>query len=85
MALTHMLKLATDEEVPHAVRARAIVDWWRLADNNLNGGQPMINIDARSTEPDSAPAVAEFIVDSVRQQLARASELDLMEDIDRND
>jgi hypothetical protein len=45
----------------------------------------MINIDARSTEPDSAPAVAEFIVDSVRQQLARASELDLMEDIDRND
>ena len=38
MALTHMLKLATDSDVPHAVRARAIVDWWRLADNNLNGG-----------------------------------------------
>lgn len=85
MALTHMLKLATDEEVPHAVRARAIVDWWRLADNNLNGGQPMINIDARGSEPDAAPAVAEFIVDSVRQELARASELDLMEDIERDD
>lgn len=82
MALTHMLKLATDQDVPHAVRAKAIVDWWRLADNNLNGGQPMINIDARGSESDAAPQVAEFIVASVREELAKAADLDLMADID---
>lgn len=81
MALTHMLKLATDQDVPHAVRARAIVDWWRLADNNINGGTPMINIDARGAT-DEAPAVAEFIVDSVRQELAKAADLDLMAGVD---
>ncbi len=85
MALTHMLKLATDAEVPHAVRAKAIVDWWRLADNNLNGGQPMINIDARGSDADAAPKVAEFIVDSVRQELAKAADLDLMADIETDD
>lgn len=85
MALTHMLKLATDAEVPHAVRAKAIVDWWRLADNNLNGGTPMINIDARGSDADAAPKVAEFIVDSVRQELAKAADLDLMADIETDD
>lgn len=82
MALTHMLKLATDQDVPHAVRAKAIVDWWRLADNNLNGGQPMINIDARGSEADAAPQVAEFIVASVREELAKAADLDLMAGVD---
>tara|TARA_B100001175_G_scaffold300896_1_gene293581 strand:- start:2066 stop:2752 length:687 start_codon:yes stop_codon:yes gene_type:complete len=85
MALTHMLKLATDADVPHAVRAKAIVDWWRLADNNLNGGQPMINIDARGSDADTAPKVAEFIVDSVRQELAKAADLDLMADVPTDD
>jgi len=85
MALTHMLKLATDADVPHAVRAKAIVDWWRLADNNLNGGQPMINIDARGSDADAAPKVAEFIVDSVRQELAKAADLDLMADVPTDD
>lgn len=78
MALTHMLKLATDAEVPHAVRARAIVDWWRLADNNLNGGTPMINIDARGTDADAAPKVAEFLSDKIRAELAEAINVDLM-------
>ncbi len=85
MALTHMLKLATDADVPHAVRARAIVDWWRLADNNLNGGQAMINIDARNSGADAAPVVAEFIVDSVRQELAKAVDIDLMADTPTDD
>lgn len=85
MALTHMLKIATDAEVPHAVRAKAIVDWWRLADNNLNGGTPMINIDARGADTEAAPKVAEFIVDSVRQELAKAADLDLMAEVPSDD
>ena len=85
MALTHMLKIATDSEVPHAVRAKAIVDWWRLADNNLNGGTPMINIDARGADTEAAPKVAEFIVDSVRQELAKAADLDLMAEVPSDD
>ena len=81
LALTHMLKLGTDPDVPHAVRAKALIDWWRLADNNLNGGQPMVHIDARGADEDAAPKVAEFIVQSVRDELAKAVDIDLMDEV----
>ena len=77
MALTSMLKMATSEDVPHAVRVKALTDWWRLADNNLNGGTPMINIDARNTT-EEAPKVAEFLADKIREELAEAVNVDLM-------
>jgi hypothetical protein len=45
----------------------------------------MINIDARGSDADAAPKVAEFIVDSVRQELAKAADLDLMADVPTDD
>ena len=80
LCLSRMLKIATGgDEVPYAVKVKALSDWWRLANNDIGGDGPTINIDARgvNVQEEEAP-ITSFLTDQIRDQLATARDLDLM-------
>tara|TARA_B100000989_G_scaffold100180_1_gene73173 strand:- start:9339 stop:10085 length:747 start_codon:yes stop_codon:yes gene_type:complete len=79
--LNKLLAIALDEQEKHpvSVRQRALVDWWKIVEGDTNA-RPLVQIDlgsgGQAVEKQETPM--SVMLESIRGQLDKAKDLDLM-------